>query len=83
MIIAEIKKWAKEYGYTIRAEKLDDGTKKYYWHKNEEPSISGVEPSVSKVATAVYNNITGNKWLDYQTKYKENLNQNFEINRIK
>ena len=69
MLISEIKKWAKEKGYVVTKEKGESTS--YTWYKIDDPTISGVAPSVSKVATAVFNHITDNKWLEYQQNYKE------------
>jgi len=69
MQISEIKKWAKEKGYTVVKDK-EDGL--YYWAKLDSgPDASGVAKSVSKVATAIFNNMTDNKWLDHQVKFQE------------
>jgi hypothetical protein len=69
MQISEIKKWAKEKGYTVIKDK-EDGL--YYWAKLDAgPDASGVAKSVSKVATAIFNHITDNKWVEHQTKFKE------------
>lgn len=71
MIISEIKKWAKDKGYTVVKDK-DDG--KYYWAKldSNDPAASGVAPSVSKVATAIFNHMTNNKWVDHQKEFQAN-----------
>lgn len=68
MLWSEIKRWAKEHGYETIKDK-DDG--KYYWAKLDDsnPDSSGVAPSVSKLAKAIYNHITDNKWLDHQQQY--------------
>jgi hypothetical protein len=71
MTINEIKRWAKEKGYSITKEKNEDGTHQYLWSKHSDASISGVTTSVSKVATAIFNHMTDNKWVDHQTKFKE------------
>jgi hypothetical protein len=69
MTISEIKKWAKTKGYEIIKDK-EDGL--YYWAKLDAgPDASGVAKSVSKVATAIFNNMTDNKWLDHQVKFQE------------
>jgi len=71
--ITEIKSWAKDWGYSIVKEKDDSlNGASYYWSKNEDPSVTGVALRVSKVATAIYNHITDNKWLEHQKEYKEN-----------
>lgn len=71
MTISEIKKWAKNKGYSVIKDK-ENG--KYYWAKLDSnlPDASGVAVSVSKLATAIFNHITDNKWLDHQKNYREN-----------
>lgn len=69
MNISEIKKWAKEKGYTVIKDKEDN---QYYWAKLDAgPDASGVARSVSKVATAIFNHLTENKWVEHQIKFKE------------
>lgn len=69
MQISEIKKWAKEKGYTVIKDK-EDGL--YYWAKLDAgPDASGVAKSVSKVATAIFNHLTDDKWVEHQIKFKE------------
>ena len=71
--ITEIKRWAKDWGYTIIKEKDDSiNGASYYWCKDNDPSITGVALSVSKVAIAIYNDISNNKWLDHQKEYLSN-----------
>lgn len=71
MQISEIKKWAKIQGYEVIKDK-DDG--QYYWAKLEsnESNASGVAPSVSKLAKAIFNHLTNDKWLDHQKTYDFN-----------
>lgn len=68
MLWSEIKRWAKDNGYETIKDK-DDG--KYYWAKlgDSNPDSSGVAPSVSKLAKAIFNHDTNNKWLDHQEQY--------------
>ena len=73
--ITDVKKWAKEHGYNIVKEKIDDESAKYYWTKISDPAINGISLSVSKVALAVYNNMTDSVHLEYQQSYKEGLVQ--------
>lgn len=70
MLWKEIKTWAKNKGYTVVKDK-DDG--KYYWTKldSDDPNIGGVTTSVSKLATAIFNHLTDNKWIEHQTQYKK------------
>lgn len=87
MTISEIKKWAKAHGYTIIKDKGDEEkgeSTKYYWSKENDVNVTGVAPSVSKVATAIYNHMTDNKWVEYQKEYKENQEyKKFEISDYK
>ena len=73
MQISEIKKWAKEKGYTVIKDK-EDGL--YYWAKLDAgPDASGVAKSVSKVAKAIFNHMTDNKWVEYQEQYQKEKEQ--------
>ena len=75
MTISEIKKWAKSQGYTIIKDKGDEEngtTTQYYWSKEDDVNATGVAASVSKVATAIFNHMTDNKWVEYQKEYKDN-----------
>lgn len=70
MLWSEIKKWAKEKGYETLKDKEDN---QYYWAKINDPNniqASGVASSVSKLAKAIYNHISDNKWMQYQNEYK-------------
>jgi hypothetical protein len=72
MKITEIKTWAKTWGYSIIKEK--DGSENgasYYWAKNDDPTVTGVSPSVSKVARDIFNHMTDNKWVEHQQNYVE------------
>lgn len=83
MTISEIKKWAKTHGYSIIKDKGDEEKgqpTQYYWSKDSDVNATGVAPSVSKVATSIFNHMTDNKWVEYQKEYKENIEyQKFEI----
>jgi hypothetical protein len=69
--ISEIKRWAKDWGYSIIKEKDDSiNGASYYWAKNDDVNVTGVAPSVSKVAIAIFNHMTNNQWVDYQTQFK-------------
>lgn len=72
MLWKEIKSWAKSKGYETIKDK-EDG--QYYWAKldSDDPNASGVAGSVSKLATAIFNHMTNNKWVEHQKQYKENL----------
>ncbi len=85
MLWSDVKRWAKDKGYDIVKEKDDSvNGASYYWMKSDDHAISGVAPSVSKVATAIFNSITDNKWLEYQQEQKENKTyKHFEVNDYK
>lgn len=71
--ITEVKTWAKRWGYSIIKEKDDSiNGASYYWCKEDDPNVTGVALSVSKVATSIFNHITEDKWLEHQKQYKEN-----------
>jgi hypothetical protein len=72
MTFKEIKTWAKKCGYETLKDKEDN---QYYWAKldSNHPNGSGVSGSVSKLATAIFNHMTDNKWVEHQKQYKENL----------
>jgi hypothetical protein len=65
MTWTEIKRWAKDKGYN--AEKRGDC---YFWSRLEDQSICGNAASVSKVATAIFNNMTENRFIAHQQGYK-------------
>jgi len=68
--ITEIKSWAKTWGYSIIKEKDDSiNGASYYWCKDNDPDATGVALSVSKVAIAIFNHMTENKWADYQKQH--------------
>lgn len=71
--ITEIKSWAKRWGYSIIKEKDDsENGASYYWCKDSDPTATGVALSVSKVATAIYNHMSDNKFVEHQKQYQEN-----------
>lgn len=66
MLWKEVKSWAKSRGYeTLK----DKEYSQYYWAKLDDPDASGVAKSVSKLALAIYNHMTDNKWLDHQKQF--------------
>ena len=81
MTLSEVRKWAKEKGYTILKDKGDPDSgepTQYYWSKVDDITATGVSPSLSKVAKAIFNHMTNNKWEDYQKEYQElKNNDNF------
>lgn len=66
MLWKEVKSWAKSRGYETLKDKEDN---QYYWAKLDDPDASGVAKSVSKLALAIYNHMTDNKWLDHQKQF--------------
>jgi hypothetical protein len=76
MTCKEIKSWAKTWGYSIIKDKDESiNGASYYWAKNDNPSITGVSPSLSKVARDIFNHITSNQWVEHQQNFsrKDNL----------
>jgi len=72
MLWKEVKSWSKEKGFKTDRTKIQDEENSYHytWFKIDDPSISGTATSVSKLATIIYNNITDNKYLEYQQEYQ-------------
>jgi hypothetical protein len=66
---SEIKKWAKNIGYDAVKNKTDG---QYHWTKISNPNICGICKSVSKLATAIFNDRTNNKWVEHQIEYAKN-----------
>jgi hypothetical protein len=62
----EIRSWAKGHGYTCEKKESQ-----YNWHKDSDPSIICSSPSVSKLAKAIFNDMTDNKWVEHQNNYVE------------
>lgn len=74
MKFTDIRKWAKERGFSVRKEEDDSiNGASYYWANLENPNINGVSLSVSKLARDIFNHINSNKYVDHQIKYQENL----------
>lgn len=72
MMISEVKRWAKSQGYEIIKEKDESvNGASYYWAKQDDVLATGVALSVTKVATAIFNHMTNDKWTEHQTKFKE------------
>lgn len=65
MLWSEIKRWAKNKGY--HTDKHDNF---YSWHMIDNSEVYGTTTSVSKLAKAIFNNITSNKFLEHQERYK-------------
>lgn len=71
---SNIKKWAKDQGYSSFRERTTDPNNQneydYYWEKIDDPNASGLAISVSKLATQIYNHITDDAHVEHQEKYK-------------
>lgn len=79
--ITEIKSWAKTWGYSILKEKDNSiNGASYYWCKNDDPNVTGVALSVSKVALAIFNNMTNDKYVEHQKQYGEIEDEPSKIN---
>lgn len=65
MLWKEVKRWAKSHGYESCK---NQGS--YSWHLISNPTISGEAKSVSKLAKAIFNHMTNNKWVGHQNTYK-------------
>lgn len=72
-----VKSWAKEKGYTSFREKStredNPNDYDYYWGKDDDPSVTGVANSVSKLSLDIYNHITNYEFVEYQKEYQEYL----------
>lgn len=75
MLWSNIRSWAKDNGYKAERTKIssDDNDEEtsyqYIWYKIQNPEICGETTSVSKVAKAIYNDITDNKHIEHQEEY--------------
>lgn len=71
MLWSEIKKWAKDLGYETLKDKSDG---QYYWAKLDDhnTNASGVVSSVSKLAKAIYNHHTNDRWIEHQNQFQLN-----------
>lgn len=73
MMISEVKRWAKSQGYEIIKEKDESvNGASYYWAKQDDVLATGVALSVTKVATAIFNHMTNDKWTEHQKQFLEN-----------
>lgn len=72
MLWKETKTWAKNHGYKADRKKIDGEENSYHytWFKIEDETICGTATSVSKVAMAIYNDITHGTHIEYQQEYK-------------
>lgn len=69
-----VKSWAKSHGYTSFREKTDrvDNPNQYdyYWGKTDDPAVTGMAISVSKLATDIYNHMTDNVHVEHQEQHR-------------
>lgn len=73
MKFTEVRKWAKKRGFSVKKQEDDSiNGASYYWTNIEDPNITGVSLSVSKLARDIFNLLSSNKWLDHQKTYAEN-----------
>jgi hypothetical protein len=75
MLWKEVKTWATSHGYKVDRTKVEDqeNSYNYVW---ETESCSGVANSTFDLAKDIYNHITSDQYLEYQTIYK--TNQSFD-----
>lgn len=76
MLWKEVKSWCKEKGYKTDRTKVDSSDNNHYhytWYLLTNPEISGEAKSVSKLALSVYNHITNNIHVEYQTQYQQQI----------
>lgn len=82
MLWSEIKKWAKEQGYEAIKNKGDEDkgeSVQYHWSKIDNSDRKGVAKSVSKLAKAIFNDITDNIWVEHQEQYLKTMEiKNYE-----
>ena len=70
MLFKEIKTWGNKLGYKVVKENKDPV--EYSWAKldSDDPNANGVAKSVSKLATAIFNHLTNDKFVEHQNQYK-------------
>jgi len=68
-----IKRWAKDKGYKVDREKSGNESNpyNYQWKLLENPERNGTTNSLSKIAMNIYNDITDNKHLEHQERYRQ------------
>lgn len=74
---SHVKSWAKDNGYTAFREKVNNAENQYdyYWGKIDDPAVTGMTTSVSKLATTIFNHMTNDAHVEYQQKYRDNKAQ--------
>jgi hypothetical protein len=89
MLWSNIRSWAKEKGYKTSRSKVvsqDNGNEEaeynYVWSKLDDENIQGEASSVSKLAKAIYNNITEGIHIEYQQQYvlKQTMQEDIHYN---
>ena len=78
-----IKKRAKDKGYKVSREKSGDENNpyNYEWNLISDSSRNGTTNSLSQIAMAVYNDITDNKHIEHQERYRQQkIQQQIEYN---
>ena len=61
----EISKWAKAHGFKVSKK---DGL--FLWHNIDNTYVCGEESSFEDMAKAVFNEISGHKWVKHQQEYE-------------
>jgi hypothetical protein len=68
MTWGEISKWAKEKGFKITRK---DGA--FSWNKLDNLEINGSESNLENTAKAIFNEISGHRWVKHQKDYERKL----------
>jgi ribose 5-phosphate isomerase RpiB len=68
MLVGEIKSWAKKNGYIVKTVKGVG----YEWNK-EGMDEKNTDDDLNEMARKIFNEITDNKFLEYQKEYKSNI----------
>ena len=76
MNFKELKSWSKKYGYEVLKSK---GTEECLWSKIDDPAVTGICDTLSETARAIYNDITDNRWVEYQEQYKREKQMEFRF----
>ena len=68
-----IKRWAKDKGYKVDREKSGNELNpyNYEWCLVDNPERKGTINSLSKLAMDIYNDITDNKHIEHQKRYRQ------------
>jgi len=67
-----IRSWAKDKGYKVSREKVDNDSNPYIylWEKIDDSVVNGTTNSLSKLATIIFNHMTNNAFVEYQKEYE-------------